>query len=255
MATTTSVMALTKPSTTDPALIGDINSNMDIIDSWAVASAATNQAVGDAATAGSTAQFARTDHKHGMPNFGAPVSVTTANGNGVATTIARSDHAHKIADGAINSNAMFASGCIPSARVRHSAAQTIPDNNSTSLAFDTDRWDTEAIHDTATNNSRLTCVTAGKYTITAHVTFAATSDVGNRAAYLIVNGATTIGGQLIRAADSDVTKIIVGTEWPLAASDYVEVLAYQNSGGDLLVVAGLANDGSLCDFGMTWQAP
>lgn len=59
------------------------------------ATAPTTQAVGDSAATGSAAVAARRDHKHGIPAFGSPAAVSTANSDGVATTIARSDHGHK----------------------------------------------------------------------------------------------------------------------------------------------------------------
>jgi hypothetical protein len=61
------------------------------------ASTVTTQAIGDAPVVGTGTDYARNDHKHGMPAFGA-ITVEQTFGststNGAATTIARSDHAH-----------------------------------------------------------------------------------------------------------------------------------------------------------------
>ena len=57
----------------------------------------TTQAVGDAAVVGVSTNFAREDHKHGMPAFANPTATTTFGlsvVNGSAATIARSDHTH-----------------------------------------------------------------------------------------------------------------------------------------------------------------
>jgi hypothetical protein len=61
------------------------------------ASTVTTQAIGDAPVVGTSANYAREDHKHGEPAFGAITVEQTfgsASTNGAATTLARSDHAH-----------------------------------------------------------------------------------------------------------------------------------------------------------------
>jgi hypothetical protein len=57
----------------------------------------TTAAIGDAPVPGASTLFARGDHKHGMPAFGAITVEQTfgsASTNGAATTLARADHAH-----------------------------------------------------------------------------------------------------------------------------------------------------------------
>jgi hypothetical protein len=61
------------------------------------ASTVTTQAIGDAPVVGTGTDFARQDHKHGMPAFGAITVEQTfgsSSTNGAAATVARSDHAH-----------------------------------------------------------------------------------------------------------------------------------------------------------------
>lgn len=125
----------------------------------------------------------------------------------------------------------------PAARVYHSANQSIANNSSVVLAFNSERFDNDVIHDNATNNSRLTCKTAGKYLITFHggFDFHAT---GTRSFYLRLNGATIIGiGQLAPIPATDGTFFTVSTLYDLIVNDYVEIQAYQTSGGALNVVA------------------
>src|SRR5262252_7036651 len=58
------------------------------------AATVTTQAIGDAPVVGTLTNFAREDHKHGMPGFGAITAETafgTGSANGSAVTIARSD--------------------------------------------------------------------------------------------------------------------------------------------------------------------
>jgi len=61
------------------------------------AATVTTQAIGDAPVVGAGTNYAREDHKHGMPAFGAITAETTfgaSSANGSAVTIARSDHTH-----------------------------------------------------------------------------------------------------------------------------------------------------------------
>lgn len=123
-----------------------------------------------------------------------------------------------------------------SCRVTHSAAQTVPNGAVTILSFDTERWDTDSIHDNATNNSRLTCKTAGLYLITLLCSFSANAN-GRRSLYLKKNGATWIGIVGLPAVPDGITSTLieVSTQYQLAVNDYVEGYCYQNSGVDLTV--------------------
>jgi hypothetical protein len=61
------------------------------------ASTVTTQAIGDTPVVGTGTDYARNDHKHGMPAFGAITVEQTfgsSSTNGAAATLARSDHAH-----------------------------------------------------------------------------------------------------------------------------------------------------------------
>src|SRR5215510_10210174 len=61
------------------------------------ATTVTTQAIGDAPVVGTLTTYAREDHKHGEPAFGAITAEQTfgaSGANGSAATIARSDHTH-----------------------------------------------------------------------------------------------------------------------------------------------------------------
>jgi hypothetical protein len=121
---------------------------------------------------------------------------------------------------------------VPAARVYHSTNQSIANNTGVALAFNTESFDTDTIHDTVTNNSRLTCKTAGKYLITGTIEWAANA-TGIRQAILQVNGTTQPGiDERIGTATYPVTTTVV-TLYDLAVNDYVELLGYQDSGGAL----------------------
>jgi hypothetical protein len=121
------------------------------------------------------------------------------------------------------------------ARVFHSANQSVTSGTPLLLAFNSERADTDVIHDTVTNNSRLTCKTAGVYQINGHARFASNS-TGQRMLALKLNGATYLAYQETNAlAGSLATILSVGTQYLLAVNDYIELEATQNSGSALNV--------------------
>ncbi|MDA1128317.1 MAG: hypothetical protein O2913_06435 [Chloroflexi bacterium] len=161
------------------------------------ATAPSTQAHGDSAAAGSAAIAARRDHKHAMPAAGVGSDI--------------------------------------SARAYHSASQSIANNTTTALAFNSEDFDTDTIHDTATNNSRLTCKTAGKYYIHGQVAWAA-STAGIRLMELYLNGTTLIARVTMgTSTGEDSPRQQISTLYDLAVNDYVELRVYQSSGAALNV--------------------
>lgn len=142
------------------------------------------------------------------------------------------------ADGTIAYQTPDAGGYTEGARAYHSANQSINNNTFTALALDSERYDTNTIHDTVTNNSRLTCKTAGKYFITGHISFAA-NVTGRRVGAIIINNTTYIALQQFQAITvaGSGTILSLSTVYSLAVNDYLELQAYQDSGGALNVVA------------------
>lgn len=127
----------------------------------------------------------------------------------------------------------------PMARAYNSAVQAIANNSVTTITFDSERWDTDAIHSTSVNTSRLTCKTAGVYTIGAHIGFAANS-TGIRNVYIYLNGTTYIAINIAPAVNGDASIYSVTTDYELAVNDYVEAQVLQTSGGSLNTVAAVA---------------
>lgn len=120
------------------------------------------------------------------------------------------------------------------ARVYNSADISVADNTFQSLTFDSERFDTDSIHSTSTNTGRLTCNTAGKYIIVGNVLWD-TNASGRRGLRIRANGASTIGfHQYENVPDSAINPVqIVTTIYALAIDDYVQLQAFQNSGGSL----------------------
>ncbi|MBA7627795.1 hypothetical protein ES703_35264 [subsurface metagenome] len=114
------------------------------------------------------------------------------------------------------------------ARVYHNANISIPHDTVTYLPFNSERFDTDTIHDNVTNNSRLTCLTAGKYLITAHVRFLG-SATGYRQLTIILGRTLEIARFIISGLANIDQTLVATTIWDLAIDQYLEVSVYQNS--------------------------
>jgi hypothetical protein len=122
------------------------------------------------------------------------------------------------------------------ARVYRTTNQTLVSNTFTAISFDAERFDNDTIHDNVTNNSRLTCRTAGKYLIGANLIFAVDA-TGAREGILRVNGTLLIAGVSAPAVAVINNYVNVNCIYDLAVGDYVELLAFQSTAGNLDVVA------------------
>lgn len=123
---------------------------------------------------------------------------------------------------------------VPTCRVYRTTAQSIPNIAWTALSFDAERWDTDTLHDNATNPSYLTCRTAGKYLVTFTAGFALNA-TGVRGYCFRVNGGSLQGVAMANAMSGNAhyggSTLIVD----LAVGDFVECLVYQSSGGALTI--------------------
>jgi len=125
---------------------------------------------------------------------------------------------------------------VPAARVYHSADQSVLHGICATLSFNSERFDTDNIHDTVTNNSRLTCKTAGKYLISVSISFTANT-TGDRYLRIWLNGNVVIAAiahrTLSELYNADMS---IATIYELSVGDYVEVQVEQRSGTTLAVV-------------------
>lgn len=128
-------------------------------------------------------------------------------------------------------------------RVYNSAAISIPTATWTALTFNSERFDlyddaASTYHSTVSNTGRITIPAGlgGYYLIGGHVEFAASTT--NRRGIRIVHSvaATVIASEEAEAVASDHTMSLV-TFYALAATEYVTLEVWQNSGGALNVLA------------------
>lgn len=121
---------------------------------------------------------------------------------------------------------------MPAVRVFHNADQLIGDAARTILTFNSERFDTDGMHD-GVNPTRLTATTGGKYLIIAHIQWDVNA-VGRRNLRILLNGVTDIATDNRDALAVDQNQMI-STLYDLSATDFVEVDVWQNSGGNLNV--------------------
>ncbi len=123
---------------------------------------------------------------------------------------------------------MPAIGC----RVIKSAAQTIPNTTWTPIQFDAEYFDTDAMHDPVTNNTRITIKTAGYYMLGGCVEWASNT-VGMRIMAVRKNNAQHLVDAVHNSDQYGAAPGSLSTVAYLAANDYIELLVYQASGGNL----------------------
>ena len=126
----------------------------------------------------------------------------------------------------------------PHCRVYNSAAFShTSTGNNVAVTFDSERRDTDTMHSTATNTSRITFTTAGFYAVGGHVEFAANA-TGVRGIAIRLGGATYIAADnRLSTGGALGTQMSIATRYAFAAGDYVELMAYQSSGGNLNINA------------------
>lgn len=128
----------------------------------------------------------------------------------------------------------------PSVAVYHSAGVSIPNNADTAVVFDTESYDTDSMHSTVSNTARLVAPVAGKYDIKGRLAFNANA-TGLRYLKIRLNGTTVIDWDAENSPTAGQTTFLgVARDSLMSASDYVELLAFQNSGGALGTGSGPA---------------
>lgn len=127
----------------------------------------------------------------------------------------------------------------PRVSVTNVAAHSHTSGTSLLLTWDTEAYDTDTMHSTATNTSRLIATTAGTYAVTARIAFASNAtgiryiDVRKNAAGNVASGTRVAFDANTAVASSTVTVVNVACDVVMAANDYLEVFGFQNSGGAL----------------------
>jgi hypothetical protein len=136
-------------------------------------------------------------------------------------------------------------GCLVTAP---SPNQSTSNTVQTKVNFNTEDYDTDGFHDNSVNNSRITIPSGkgGYYFVYGFVSFDANT-TGRRIVYLTKNNATLIQNNGFSVAtNTQYPALDIGIALNLAAGDYLELEAYQSSGGSL----NLNNDSTTMKFGV-----
>jgi hypothetical protein len=129
-------------------------------------------------------------------------------------------------------------GVTPMARVYHDADQAIL-TGGTTVAFNSKRYDTDTIHHVSTNNSRLTCRTAGVYRLFFNCSYDPANSGEDVTVHFNLNGSTTIARQRVDPTVNTAEGIPpLVTEYALAVDDYVEVVMASTVNPATLTAAG-----------------
>lgn len=129
----------------------------------------------------------------------------------------------------------------PRVSVTMTGSQSISDSTLTAAAWNSESYDSDGMHDNATNNSRLTIVAgeAGIYVFGVVVLWASDS-VGYRELELYKNGVFFNLRQTVDPTTGQATShSIVFPPLDVAVADYFEIFAWQSSGGALNLIGSL----------------
>lgn len=143
----------------------------------------------------------------------------------------------------------------PKCRVYNNANISISDNTETSLTFNSERFDTDTMHDTGTNPGRITIKTAGTYLVGANFRLQVGNDYTLIYLLLRLNGTAPIATHSIGSwTDSTIPPLLsVTTLYAFAVNDYVEMRVYnQNTANTARNVLTNGNDSP--EFFAIWHS-
>jgi hypothetical protein len=125
----------------------------------------------------------------------------------------------------------------PRVKVKRSSTQSIPSGTETAVAWNAEDYDSELMHDNASNPSRLVCRTAGTYAIWAAPEFSA-NGTGVRFSQVWINNILNVRSPLLVADGLTLIGMPIYVEALLAVDDFVEIKVFQNSGAALNLAIG-----------------
>jgi hypothetical protein len=119
--------------------------------------------------------------------------------------------------------------------------QTIPNSTWTAINLDSEEYDTNDYHDNVTNNSRITIPESGYYLVTGYFRLASYNGARMYAIQFYVNGSSISSTHQEYLSENTNQQTVESTQvLKLDAGDYVELYAYQSSGGNLDTLASAA---------------
>lgn len=111
--------------------------------------------------------------------------------------------------------------------VQSTTATSLSQNTWTTIAFNSETFDTDTMHDNVTNNSRITIKTAGKYLIGGINAFSTNATCGAR---IYLNGTSVLATQM-QGNSSGNERAGVSTIYDLAVNDYLQLQGFTSGTG------------------------
>ena len=117
--------------------------------------------------------------------------------------------------------------------VYNSAGQSLANETLVALTWDTELYDTDAIHSTASNTSRFTVPSGlgGKWLLNVHIGWTGGGSAGYRGLRPRING--TDNGFVYNYTAGTGISTEYSLVYDLSAADYIEIMGDQSSGGSL----------------------
>jgi hypothetical protein len=130
------------------------------------------------------------------------------------------------------------SGAFVGAKAYQAGTQSIPNTTPTAVTLTTELYDTDGFHEGVTNPSRFTVPSgkAGYYSLKGKLYWDGNA-TGARTLWFLVNATTVVRGSTanLENLSSNPQQMVTTADVQLDAGDYVELIAYQSSGGALNV--------------------
>ena len=117
-----------------------------------------------------------------------------------------------------------------SCKITKSASQSIPNATLTAITWNQESYDTDGMHDTVTNNTRVTFNTTGKYSVLAQAEWEIAGGVF-RFLEIMKNGSGGIAR--VRYGAEGASENIVPYVGEFQVGDYIELCVYQDAGGNI----------------------
>lgn len=148
---------------------------------------------------------------------------------------------HSIRGGVVSGGAadVYRALNVPRVRIARSSTQAIATATVSTIGFDNPQpasaWDSDSFYDPAASTTRVTVNTPGCYDVKASVAWAGSAGGTIRVAWLHKNGsAATRYGSDARAPFAAAQVFCnISTEMQLNRGDYIELIVFQDSGGNL----------------------
>lgn len=122
----------------------------------------------------------------------------------------------------------------PQVQVFQNTADSIPNATTTALSWTAgETYDTDAMHSTVTDPSRLTAARTGVHHLSGYAVFSGSAGGSQRTLLIRRNGTTTLAQIDVPRNGSSATALSISTDYRLVVGDYVELCVFHDAGGAL----------------------